>query len=123
MEPQTLLDSIPTPTEADMLALRERAKRYTLVFLRKGPASREDEAREAHYQKLHLQHLTKLQLLGKLVLNGPILTDHEILGVSVYAADLEEARSLAEADPKVVEGYLTVEASPWMAVQSPSSSH
>jgi hypothetical protein len=58
----------------------------------------------------------KLQLLGKLVLNGPTLTDHDILGVSIYAVDLEEARALAEADPKVMAGYLTVEAIAWMAV-------
>jgi uncharacterized protein YciI len=55
-------------------------------------------------------------MLGKLVLNGPIMVEHEILGVSVYAAELEEARALAEADPKVKAGYLTVEAIPWMAV-------
>lgn len=119
MDPQALLDSMPTPTQADMLSLRQGARQYTLVFLHKGPASREDETRNAHFQTLHLQHLTKLQLLGKLVLNGPTLIEHDILGVSVYAADLEEARSLAEADPKVKEGYLTVEAIPWMAVPSP----
>jgi len=56
--------------------------------------------------------------LGKLVLNGPILAEHDIAGVSVYACGLEEARALAEADPKVVAGYLTVEAIPWLAVPS-----
>jgi len=55
-------------------------------------------------------------LLGKLVLNGPTRIDHEIHGVSSYAAELEEARALAEADPKVKAGYLTVEAIPWIAV-------
>ena len=45
MDPETLLDSIPTPIEADMLALRDDARQYTLVFLRKGPASQEDEGR------------------------------------------------------------------------------
>ena len=66
----------------------------------------------------HLQHLTRLQMAGKLVLNGPILSEHDIVGVSVYAAGLAEARALAEADPKVRAGYLTVEALPWMAVAS-----
>jgi uncharacterized protein YciI len=63
-----------------------------------------------------LQHLTKLQLAGKLILNGPTLIEHEILGVSVYQAELEEARALAEADPKVKAGQFIVEAIPWMAV-------
>lgn len=68
----------------------------------------------------HMQHLTKLQMLGRLVLNGPTLIEHDILGVSMYAAELEEARALAEADPKVKTGYLIVEAIPWIAVPSDS---
>jgi uncharacterized protein YciI len=55
-------------------------------------------------------------MLGKLILNGPTLVEHDILGVSIYAAEQEEARALAEADPKVQAGYLTVEVIPWMAV-------
>ncbi|WP_374686033.1 YciI family protein [Promineifilum sp.] len=118
MDILTLVDSFPTPTPDDMAARRQFARRYTLVFLRQGPAPRDDEARNERLQLEHLQHLTKLQLVGKLVLNGPILVDHDILGVSVYAAELEEARALAEADPKVKAGYLVVEAIPWMAVPS-----
>jgi uncharacterized protein YciI len=118
MDIKALLESIPTPTVTEMEDRRKYARRYTLVFLHKGPASREDEARNERLQTEHLQHLTKLQLLGKLVLNGPTLTEHDILGVSVYATDLDEARALAEADPKVKAGYLTVEAIPWMAVPS-----
>ncbi len=36
----------------------------------------------------------------------------------MYATELEEACALAEADPKVRAGDLTVEAIPWMAVPS-----
>jgi uncharacterized protein YciI len=95
---------------------RHLARHYTLVFLRRGPAPREDEVRNERLQLEHLQHLTKLQIMGSLVLNGPIMAEHDILGVSVYAAGLEEARAMAEADPKVKAGYLTVEAIPWMAL-------
>jgi uncharacterized protein YciI len=116
MEIESLLNSIPTPSEADMAGRRRLAQRYTLVFLRKGPAPQDDESRNQRLHLEHLQHLTKLQLLGKLVLNGPIRAEHEILGVSVYAAELEDARAMAEADPKVRAGYLTVEAIPWIAV-------
>lgn len=113
-----LIASFPPPTPAEDAAIRARARQYTLVFLRRGPASRDDEARNARLQAEHLQHLYTLQKLGKLVLNGPILAEHAIAGVSVYACGLEEARALAEADPKVVAGYLTVEAIPWLAVPS-----
>lgn len=116
MDIEALLDSIPTPSAEAMAERRKFARRYTLVFLRQGPASRADEAENERIHLAHLQHLTKLQMLGKLVLNGPILSEHDISGVSVYAAGLDEARALAEADPKVKAGYLTVEAIPWVAV-------
>jgi uncharacterized protein YciI len=122
MDIQSLLDSIPTPGAADMASRRQFARRYTLVFLRKGPVPRDDETRNERLQLEHLQHLTKLQMAGKLVLNGPTLVEHDILGVSVYAAELEDARAMAEADPKVRAGHLTVEAIPWMAVPSDTNS-
>ncbi len=98
------------------MEMRKAAGSYTVVLLRKGPVPRDDEARNTELQFAHLQHLTKLTMLGKLALNGPVLHDHDILGISIYAADLNEARALAEADPKVQAGYLTVEAIPWMSV-------
>jgi uncharacterized protein YciI len=118
MDIESLLASVPTPTPEYMQSRRPFARQYTLVFLRTGPASRADEARNERLHLAHLQHLTKLQVLGKLILNGPVLAEHEISGVSLYAVGLEEARLLAEADPKVRAGYLTVEAIPWMAVPS-----
>lgn len=116
MDVVSLLASVPTPSAEDMLQRREWVRQYTLVFLRHGLAPDTDAARSEQIHLEHLQHLTKLQMLGKLVLNGPTLIDHDIHGVSVYAADLAEARALAEADPKVQAGYLIVEAIPWMAV-------
>jgi len=122
MNIQELLDSIPTPTAEEMLARRQFAKRFTLVLLRMGPASREDEERNERLHLGHLQHLTKLQMAGKLILNGPVLEDHDdILGISVYAAELEDALAMASADPKVQAGYLIVEALPWMAVPNPQT--
>lgn len=59
-------------------------------------------------------------LLGRYVLKSLTLIEHEILGVSVNDAELEEAFALAEADPKVKAGYLTVEAMPWIAVPNHS---
>ena len=64
MDLESLLSSIPTPSESDMANLRQFAQRYTLVFLRRGPAPRDDEARNERLQLEHLQYLTKLQLLG-----------------------------------------------------------
>jgi uncharacterized protein YciI len=118
MDIESLLADVPPPTPEYMQSRRAFARQYTLILMRQGQAPGDDEARNERLQLEHLQHLTKLQILGKLVLNGPILAEHEIVGVSVYAVGLEEARALAEADPKVKAGYLTVEAIPWMAVPS-----
>lgn len=118
MSSTSSLGELPVLQPADIANMIELAKNYTLVILRKGPASREDEQQNEHLQLAHLQHLAKLQLSGKLFLNGPISEEHEILGISIYAASVEEAKRLAKADPKVQEGYLTIEVNPWMAVSS-----
>jgi uncharacterized protein YciI len=119
MDVESLLSNIPTPTLEYMGSRRSFAHQHTVVFLRH--CSRDDEAYDQDLQLQHLRHLTNLQLLGMLVLNGPILTDHEISGISIYSTDLEEARLLAEADPKVKAGVLTLEAIPWMSVPSEKS--
>jgi uncharacterized protein YciI len=118
MNKKNILDGLPSLNSADIKKMIDMAQNYALVLLRKGPASREDEERNTRMQHLHLQHLAKLQLSGKLILNGPILEENDILGVSIYGTSVEEARQLAEADPKVAEGYLTIEVIPWMAVPS-----
>jgi hypothetical protein len=70
MDIESLLASLPTPTPEYMQARRAFARQYTLVFLRRGPAPRDDEVRNERLQLEHLQHLARLQMLGKLVLNG-----------------------------------------------------
>lgn len=112
-----ILAGMPVPTLEDMARGRARARRYTLVFLRRAPNPPPEEAPD-DLQMAHMQHLGRLQAAGKLVLNGPILAEHDLRGVSVYATDLAEAQALAEADPKVRAGYLFVEALPWVAVPS-----
>jgi uncharacterized protein YciI len=119
MDIENFLASLPTPSATDVNNHIQLGHRYTLVLLRKGPASRDDEARNLRLQFEHLQYLTKLQLAGKLLINGPIMAEHDLLGVSVYVAEFEEAFALAVADPKVKAGYLTVEAIPWLAVLMP----
>ncbi|HJZ49510.1 MAG TPA: hypothetical protein VKE41_20170 [Roseiflexaceae bacterium] len=79
MDVAELLASVPTPSAEDMLRRREWARHYTLVFLRKGPAPRTDEARNEQLQLEHLQHLAKLQLLGKLMLCASQRTQHRAM--------------------------------------------
>ena len=118
MGKENLIDNLPDLNSDEIKRMVGMAQNYALVILRKGLASREDVLRNDRLQLAHLQHLAKLQLSGKLVLNGPILEEHDILGISLYASSVQESRELAEADPKVKEGYLIVEVIPWMAVAS-----
>ena len=122
MDIDSLLNSVPTPTEAEMAERRKLARRYTLVFLRECPATSGDESFKQRVHLEHLQHLTKLQLLGKLVLNDPTRIEHDIHDVGMYEAEPEEAKALTEADPKVQAGFLTVEVIPWIAVPGESYS-
>ncbi len=56
MDVDALLASVPTP---DVEYLNKRikiARRYTLVFLHKGPVSSDDEVYNERLQLEHLQH-------------------------------------------------------------------
>jgi uncharacterized protein len=91
-------------------------KTYYMVFLNKGPKRNQDSATAAQIQKDHLAHLTKMADEGKMVIAGPFLDDGSTRGICIYdVATLEEAKQLAEADPAVKAGRLTVEVRPWMS--------
>ncbi len=54
---------------------------------------------------------------GRLLINGPLLDDGELRGISVYASDdVAAVRAIAEADPAVRAGRLRVEAYPWFGL-------
>ncbi len=53
MDIETLLASIPTLSAAEVASRIPLARHYTLVFLRQGPASRDDQARN---ERLQLEH-------------------------------------------------------------------
>jgi uncharacterized protein len=89
-------------------------KTYYMVFLKKGPNRNQDSATASKIQSQHLAYLNKMYTQGKMDLAGPSLPDGEIRGFCVYnVATFEEAKKLAESDPAVVSGRLTVEVMPW----------
>ena len=77
------------------------------------------EAVLARLQVEHLAYLRELGLHGVLVANGPFdgQRDDRFRGMSVYAAPLEEATRLAEADPMVRAGRLEVEVVEWATAE------
>ena len=54
---------------------------------------------------------------GKLLLNGPVLDDGDLIGIAIYAGqDHDAVRALAEADPSVKAGRLRVDVRPLFGI-------
>jgi uncharacterized protein YciI len=90
---------------------------YELVFLRRPEnAPAYDDAELERIQHEHLAHHGRLRESGHVVTNGPVSDqpDPALRGLTFYrTGSLEEARQLAEADPAVVAGRLTIEIMTW----------
>jgi uncharacterized protein YciI len=90
---------------------------FEVVFLRRpaAPTSYDDETLE-RIQAEHLAYLASLRDAGHIVVNGPVIDqpDESLRGLSFFrTGSLEETRRLAEADPAVRAGRLTVEVMHW----------
>jgi uncharacterized protein YciI len=90
---------------------------YEFVLLRRGSAAHQiDGAAADLLQRQHLGHLASMKQAGHLKVSGPFgdQLDDSWRGLCVYhVGSLEEARRLAEADPAVRAGRLTVEVMHW----------
>jgi uncharacterized protein YciI len=100
--------SAEPPTEFDV---------YELVLYRRGhPDPALDEQTIDRLQRQHLGHLESMRSAGHLLVAGPFNNqpDESWRGLGVYrVGSLEEARRLAEADPAVKAGRLTVDVMLW----------
>jgi uncharacterized protein YciI len=90
---------------------------FELVLLRRPQNAPEyDDEEVARIQREHLAHHARLRASGHVVTNGPVIDqpDPSLRGLAFYrTGSLEEARRLAEADPAVLAGRLTVEIMTW----------
>ena len=90
---------------------------HTVVFLVRppdAPAFTEEEL--DRLQAEHLTYLRDLMRRGLLVSNGPLTdqTDARYRGISIYVVSLEEALTLARADPMVRAGRLAIDGARWL---------
>lgn len=93
-------------------------QKYFMVFLKAGPNRSQDEGEAQEIQKKHMAHLTKLAESGKTSITGPMAEGGDIRGIVIFnTATKEEAQRLAEQDPAVKAGRLTVEVHPWWAAK------
>jgi uncharacterized protein YciI len=89
-----------------------------MVFLMRPEAPKDHgEKRNAELQREHLAHLTWLWEEGYAFVAGPFggKPEDDMRGIVLLRGDLEEqrARELAEMDPRVKAGQLTVEIRAW----------
>jgi uncharacterized protein YciI len=93
---------------------------YYIFLLKKGPIWSPDDTPDVDaLQEAHLANLKRLDDMGKLVINGPLLdsfvTSGEIRGIGVLkTASLAEAQELIRTDPMVKAGRLVFELHTWM---------
>ncbi len=91
-------------------------QQYFIAFLKTGPNRTQGKAEADSLQTLHLQHLKKMYDAGYADISGPFGDDGEIRGITIYNTPTQEmADSLANSDPMVKAGRLTIEIHPWWA--------
>jgi uncharacterized protein YciI len=92
-------------------------KQYTLVTFTAGTPIK-DTTKAKIVMKEHLQYLQSMVDKGILVLVGPCIDGGDLGGISIYNCDVDEAKTLAGADPAVKEGELLMEAHGWYGAAS-----
>jgi uncharacterized protein len=93
-------------------------QQYFMVFLKKGISRSQSKAEADSLQTLHMEHLGKMYELGFADISGPFGDDGEIRGITIYNVPTQQiADSLANADPMVKAGRLSVEVHPWWAAK------
>ncbi len=90
---------------------------FELVLLRRPrDAPSYDEATLERIQREHLAYHAALRSSGQIATNGPVLDqpDESLRGLTLYrTGSLDEARGLAEQDPAVLAGRLSIEVMTW----------
>jgi uncharacterized protein YciI len=91
---------------------------FELVLLRRpANAPAYDEPTLERIQGEHLAYHASLRASGHIATNGPVMhqPDESLRGLTFYrTGSLERARELAEADPAVQAGRLSVDVMTWL---------
>lgn len=93
-------------------------QQYFIAFLKKGPTRSQTKEETDSLQKLHLAHLGRMYEEGYADISGPFGDDGDIRGITIYNVPTQKiADSLANMDPMVKSGRLTIEIHPWWAAK------
>jgi len=93
-------------------------QQYFIAFLKKGTSRSQTKEEADSLQTLHMEHLQNMYDLGYADISGPFGDDGDIRGITIYnVPTLNMADSLANSDPMVKSGRLSVEVHPWWAAK------
>ena len=93
-------------------------QQYYIAFLKRGENRSQNKEEADSLQALHLAHLGRMYELGYADISGPFGDDGDIRGITIYNTPNQEmADSLANLDPMVKAGRLTIEIHPWWAAK------
>mgnify|MGYP001944377074 CR=1 FL=1 len=96
-------------------------KKYHIVFLKKGENRSQESGDMAEIQRQHQAHIQWMADEGYIDMAGPFGDDGDIRGILIMRVPTtERALELAEMDPAVKAGRLSVEVHPWWAAKGSS---
>lgn len=94
-----------------------QGKEYCLFLYKSGPSRNQPREEAKKIQTEHLLYLFKLRSSGKLILNGPVLSEGELRGIGIFdTKDINEAAALLGSDPAVCSGRLRYEIYNWFGI-------
>lgn len=89
-------------------------KRYVFMMLNSGDVQSKDSTEKAKYQQMHMNHLTKLEKAGRLIVAGPFEGGGQHRGLLIFDVEtVDDALKLQGEDPSVKTGRLKMDAFYW----------
>ena len=105
---------LPVVTDEFMHEMRQKAKRYSVIFLKITPKIKEPGAEAIIWEHGRRNHALRLQ--GILPIVGPFLDGGECCGVGIFNATPEETVRIMDEDPGVKAGIFTYEVHPMLSL-------
>ncbi len=94
-----------------------QGRQYCVRVFKAGKARNQSPAEVEQIQMEHLRYLFQLKAEGKLLINGPVIDNPEIKGMSIFnTTDKEEVKRLSDRDPAVIAGRLVYEIYLWFGM-------
>ncbi len=104
-------------TDAFIQETISSGKQYCVRLYKAGPNRNQPPEEAEKIQTEHLRHLFRLRAEGKLLINGPVIDDPGLKGISIFSTtDKEEVKRLSDEDPAVKAGRLVYEIYHWFGL-------